>query len=170
MPYQKKPRLNHWPSCTEHTKQSKQRNENFKWAILIFSHSHLHLVRCKAKKNGTYQFTKDICLHKPQNLKKCILLDFQPTQLLGFLVWVVYLFISFQVSIKSKFSNVASTSCRVTQQLIEFSLLGESMDFPKICSFSHLEKSPPVDSTPTLLTTTTTTTTTRFLFSAFTKG
>ena len=31
--HQKKPGLNRWLSCTQHVKQNKQRNENFKWAI-----------------------------------------------------------------------------------------------------------------------------------------
>ena len=45
--------------------------------------------------------------------KKCLLLDFQPTEFLGFLVWVLSLYTSFQVSIKSKFSNDASINFRL---------------------------------------------------------
>ena len=43
--YQKKSGLNRWLSCIEHTKQNKQRNKNFKWAIQFLAI--LHLVGCK---------------------------------------------------------------------------------------------------------------------------
>ena len=82
-------------------------------------------------------------LNKPQNLieKKCLLLDFQPTQLLCFFVWILPLYTSFQVSIQSKFSKVASINCGVTQWSTEFSLMGESLVLakPKISHFAHLE-------------------------------
>ena len=54
----------------------------------------------------------DIIIHKIL-LKKMYSVGFSATQLHGFLVRVVPLFTSFQVSIKNKFSNVASTSCGV---------------------------------------------------------
>ena len=70
-------------------------------------------------------------------LKKMYSVGFSATQLLGFLVRVIPLFTSFQLSIKNKFSNVASTNCRVVQQLTEFFLLGDSPHHPKICSFLY---------------------------------
>ena len=96
----------------------------------IFSHSHLHLVGCKT--NGqigmvliNLQKAFDIINHKIL-LKKMYSVGFSATQLLSFLVWVVLLLTSFQVSIKNKFSNVASTNCKVVEQSTGFSLLRES--------------------------------------------
>ena len=69
--YEKKPGLNHQLSCTQHKKQNKQRNKNFKWAIQFLAIATLHLIECKTngqkkmvlinvrkmvKKNGPYQF------------------------------------------------------------------------------------------------------------------
>ena len=111
---------------TYKTKQTKK--QKFYMGYSIYSHSHLHLVGCKT--NGerrmvliNLQKTFDIINHKIL-LKKNV--GFSATQLLGFLVWVVHLFTSFQVSIKNKFSNVASTNCGGAQQSTGFSLLGES--------------------------------------------
>ena len=83
----------------------------------IFSHSHLPLVGYKT--NGQ----RRLVLIRLQNafdiinqkilLKKMYSLGLSVTKLLGFLIWVVALFTSFQVSIKNKFSNVSSTNCGV---------------------------------------------------------
>ena len=35
--HQKKLDLNRWVTCTQHTKQNKQRNKNFKWAIQVLA-------------------------------------------------------------------------------------------------------------------------------------
>ena len=77
--YQKKLGLNCWLRCTQHTKQNKQRNENFKWAIQFLAI--LHLVGCKTNDQRGMVFTNlqkafDIINHKIL-LKKCIPLDFQ---------------------------------------------------------------------------------------------
>ena len=110
-----KPGTNCCLSCTQHAKQNKQINKNFKWAIQFLAITNLHLKGCKTnkwwKRNGPYQFKKGIWHHKLQNLfeKKCLLVDFQPTQSLGV-----------QVSIKSN-----TTIYRV--------FLGESPQYPKIC-------------------------------------
>ena len=86
----------------------------------IFSHSHLHLVECET--NGqrkmvlvNLQKAFDIINHTIL-LKKMYSVGFSATQLLGFLVWAIALFTSFQVSIKNKFYNVGSTNCGVAQQ------------------------------------------------------
>ena len=83
----------------------------------IFSHSHLRLVGCKT------DVQRRLVLIRLQNafdiinqkilLKKMYSVGLSVTQLLGFLIWVVPPFTSFQESIKSKFSNVSSTSCGV---------------------------------------------------------
>ena len=72
----------------------------------IFSHSHLHLVECET--NGqrkmvivNLQKAFDIINHTIL-LKKMYSVGFSATQLLGFLVWAIALFTSFQVSIKNK--------------------------------------------------------------------
>ena len=57
--HQKKPDLNHWLSCTQHTKQNKQRNKHFKWAIQFLAIAS-RMEDKWSKKNGPYQFTKDI--------------------------------------------------------------------------------------------------------------
>ena len=113
---------------TYKTKQAKK--QKFYMGYSVYSHSHLHLVRCKT--NGdrrmvliNLQKTFDIINHKIL-LKKMYSVGFSATQLLGFLVWVVPLFTSFQVSFKNKFPNVASTNCGGAQQSTGFSLLGES--------------------------------------------
>ena len=96
----------------------------------IFSPSHLHLVGCKT--NGqrrlvliNLQKAFDIINHKIL-FKKMYSTKFLENQLLDFLVWVVPLFTSFQLNIKNKFSNVASTNCGVAQQLTRLSLLRDS--------------------------------------------
>ena len=80
------------------------------------------------KEDWSYQFTKCIWHHKPQNLieKKCVLLDFQ---LLNCLVSWFELYLCLPVfkwvsKIKSEFSNVASTDYVVSQQLTGFPCWG----------------------------------------------
>ena len=115
----------------------------------IFSHSHLDLGGCKtnkwSKRNGPYQFTKGIWHNKPQNLivknKFCSIFSLLSC---GFLVWVLPLFTSFQVSIKSKFSNFASTTCGVTQH--GFSYWEIPPLAKKFARSPHLEKFSPEDS------------------------
>ena len=86
----------------------------------IFSHSHLHLVGCET--NGQRRMVL-VNLQKAFGIlnhtilmKKMYPVGFSVTHSLGFLVWVVALFTSLQVSIKNKFFNVASTNCEVAQQ------------------------------------------------------
>ena len=120
--HQKKPGLNRWLSCTQYIKQSKQRNESFKWIIqflVIVTPSRMQDIEKDLEK------TFDI-INRKILLKKMCSVGFSATQLLSFLVWVVLLLSSFQVSVKNKFSNVASTNCKVTQQSTGFSLLRES--------------------------------------------
>ena len=131
-----------------------------------FSHSHLHLVGCKA--NGqrrmvliNLQKAFDIINHEIL-LKNVYSVGFLVTQLFGFLVWVVPPFTSFQGNIKNKFSNVASTNCEVAQQSTGFSLLGQSPQLVKNFLISPLGKIPPRRFRRT--------TTTKYLFSTTTKG
>ena len=117
----------------------------------IFSHSHLDLGGCKtnkwSKRNGPYQFTKGIWHNKPQNLivknKFCSIFSLLSC---GFLVWVLPLFTSFQVSIKSKFSNFASTTCGVTQHGFsywEIPRLAKNLLVPPIWRNSPQKTPPP---------------------------
>ena len=94
----------------------------------IFHHSHLHLggrqinVPYKEEwslsiyKKGIWHHIYNILLKK--NVSCCIF------RLLNCMAsWFEsYLFTSFQISIKSKFSNVASTNCKVTQQGFPYSV------------------------------------------------
>ena len=73
----------------------------------IFTYSHLHLVHFKANDQRRMvlidlQKAFDIINHKIL-LKKMYSVGFSATQFFGFLVWVMPLFTSFQVSIKNKF-------------------------------------------------------------------
>ena len=86
--YQKKSGLNRWLSCIEHTKQNKQRNKNFKWAIQFLAV--LNLVGCKTNDQKgmvviNLQKAFDSINHKIL-LKKIYSVGFSATQLLIFLV------------------------------------------------------------------------------------
>ena len=93
-------------SCTQHTKQNKQRNKNFKWTIQFLTIA-IYTFEDVRQINGQRRETTK------SYWKKMSSVEFSAYWIAWFLVWVLSIYTSFQVSIKSKFSNDASINFRL---------------------------------------------------------